>query len=90
MSRYRGGGTTLYLRNLSDRVRYEDIRKLFSKYGRLVDVTIPLDYYSRQPKGYCFIEFEDPRDAEKAQYHMVSSFETNGKLIDCNSCEGNS
>ena len=71
MSRYRGSAT-LYLRNLSDRVRYEDLKRLFQKYGKLVDVTIPLDYYSRQPKGYCFIEYEDPRDAEKAQYHMVS------------------
>lgn len=71
MSRYRGGPTTtLYIRNISDRVRYEDLRRLFQKYGKLVDVTIPLDYYSGLPKGYCFVEYEDVRDAEEAQYRM--------------------
>lgn len=72
MSRYRNAPSpTLYVRNISDRVRYDDLRRLFQKYGKIVDVTIPLDYYSGNPKGYCFIEFEDPRDAEKAQYQMV-------------------
>jgi FUS-interacting serine-arginine-rich protein 1 len=35
-----------------------------------VDVVIPLDYYSGNPKGYCFVEYEDGRDAEEAQYRM--------------------
>lgn len=71
MSRYRGSPpSTLYVRNISDRVRYDDLRRLFQKYGRLIDVTIPLDYYSGLPKGYCFVEFEDYRDAEEAQYRM--------------------
>lgn len=43
---------------------------MFAKYGRVLDVTIPLDYYSGLPKGYCFVEYEDPRDAEEAQYRM--------------------
>ncbi|RNA24485.1 serine arginine-rich splicing factor 12 [Brachionus plicatilis] len=71
MSRYRGtASTTLYIRNISDRVRYDDLRRLFAKYGRVLDVTIPLDYYSGLPKGFCFVEYEDPRDAEEAQYRM--------------------
>jgi FUS-interacting serine-arginine-rich protein 1 len=72
MSRHRGGPptSTLYVRNISDRVRYDDLRRLFSKYGRIVDVVIPLDYYSGNPKGYCFVEYEDTRDAEEAQYRM--------------------
>lgn len=72
MSRHRPSGptNTLYVRNISDRVRYDDLRRLFSKYGKLVDVVIPLDYYSGTPKGYCFVEYEDIRDAEEAQYRM--------------------
>jgi len=49
---------------------YEDLRRLFQKYGKIIDVTIPLDYYSGMPKGYCFVEYEDTRDAEEAQYRM--------------------
>lgn len=70
MSRYRGPSTTLYVRNISERVRFEDLKRLFDKYGRVVDVTIPTDYYSGLPKGYSFVEFEDVRDAEEAQYKM--------------------
>lgn len=66
-----GHPTILYVRNISDRVRYDDLRHLFQKYGKIVDVTIPLDYYSGLPKGYCFVEFEDPRDAEEAHYRMA-------------------
>lgn len=66
-----GHPTILYVRNISDRVRYDDLRHLFQKYGKIVDVTIPLDYYSGMPKGYCFVEFEDPRDAEEAHYRMA-------------------
>ncbi|KAI0989230.1 hypothetical protein GJ496_004873 [Pomphorhynchus laevis] len=54
-------GPALFVRNISDRVRYDEIKKLFEKYGRVVDVTIPLDYYTR---------YEDPRDAEDAMYHL--------------------
>lgn len=66
-----GHPTILYVRNISDKVRYEDLKHLFQKYGKLIDVTIPLDYYSGYPKGYCFIEYEDPRDAEEAHYRMA-------------------
>jgi hypothetical protein len=27
------------------------------KYGKLIDVTIPLDYYSGMPKGFAFVEY---------------------------------
>ena len=37
--------------------RYDELKRLFSEYGKLVDVTIPLDYYSGFPKGYCFVEY---------------------------------
>lgn len=72
MSRYGRGGmpTTLYVRNISSRCRYDDLKSFFSHYGKILDITIPLDYYSGMPKGFCFIEFEDPRDAEEAQYRL--------------------
>lgn len=66
-----GHSTILYVRNISDRVKYDDLRHLFQKYGKLNDVTMPLDYYSGLPKGYCFIEFDDPRDAKEAHYRMA-------------------
>jgi len=42
------------------------LKKLFGRYGRIVDITLPLDYYTRDAKGYGFVEFEESRDAEEA------------------------
>ncbi|CAF0745832.1 unnamed protein product [Didymodactylos carnosus] len=59
MSRYsRQAGASLYVRNISDRVRYEDLKRLFAKHGRIVDITVPLDYYTH------------PRDAEDAMRYL--------------------
>lgn len=38
-------------------------RRLFDKYGDIRDVYIPMDYYTRKPRGFAFIEFYDHRDA---------------------------
>jgi FUS-interacting serine-arginine-rich protein 1 len=50
--------------------RYDDLRRLFQKYGKIVDITIPLDYHSRTSRGYAFILYEDARDAEEALYKL--------------------
>ncbi|CAF4898417.1 unnamed protein product [Rotaria socialis] len=42
---------SLYVRGLAERVRYDDLKKIFGRYGRIVDITLPLDYYTRDAKG---------------------------------------
>ncbi|CAF1394059.1 unnamed protein product [Adineta ricciae] len=58
---------SLYVRGLSEKVRYEDLKKIFGRYGRIVDITLPLDYYTRDAKGFGFVEYEESRDAEEAR-----------------------
>ncbi|KAF5393997.1 FUS-interacting serine-arginine-rich protein 1, partial [Paragonimus heterotremus] len=62
--------TSLYLRHLPDTCRYEDLRRAFGWYGRIVDITIPLNFFTGRMKGFAFIEFEDPIDAEDAHHNM--------------------
>lgn len=54
---------TIYVGNLPGDVRDREIEDLFYKYGRIVDIDLKLP---PRPPGYCFIEFEDERDAEDA------------------------
>eukprot|EP00250_Pteridium_aquilinum_P013635 c21470_g1_i2 orf=480-1214(-) len=54
---------TIYVGNLPGDVREEEIEDLFYKYGRIVDIDLKLP--PRSP-GFCFVEFEDARDAEDA------------------------
>lgn len=37
--------------------RPEDLRREFGRYGPIVDVYIPLDFYTRQPRGFAYIQY---------------------------------
>ncbi|XP_022106705.1 serine/arginine-rich splicing factor 10-like isoform X2 [Acanthaster planci] len=62
--------TSLYVRNIPDHARPDDIRQIFSKYGPIMDVYIPVDHYTREPRGFCYVQFEYVRDAEEAMYGL--------------------
>uniref|UniRef100_A0A3Q2G2I5 Serine and arginine rich splicing factor 10b n=1 Tax=Cyprinodon variegatus TaxID=28743 RepID=A0A3Q2G2I5_CYPVA len=49
--------TSLFVRNISDESRPEDLRREFGRYGPVVDVYIPLDFYTRQPRGFAYIQY---------------------------------
>ncbi|MCO5609384.1 hypothetical protein L7F22_063610 [Adiantum nelumboides] len=59
----RNPSCTIYVGNLPGDVREEEIEDLFHKYGRIVDIELKLP---PRPPGFCFVEFEDARDAEDA------------------------
>ena len=48
----------------------------FGRFGNIVDIMIPVDFHTKKPKGYCFIEYEDYYQAEDAYYslHMSTFF----------------
>ena len=48
------------------------IREKFGKYGVITDVFIPTDA-DRRPRGFCFVTFEENRDAEDAADAMDGS-----------------
>lgn len=54
---------TIYIGNLPGDVREEEIEDLFYKYGKIVDIDLKIP---RHPPRYCFLEYEDARDAEDA------------------------
>uniref|UniRef100_A0A7N6B5W7 RRM domain-containing protein n=1 Tax=Anabas testudineus TaxID=64144 RepID=A0A7N6B5W7_ANATE len=57
MARYlRPPNTSLFVRNIADESRY-DLRREFGRYGPIVDVYIPLDFYTRRPRGFAYIQY---------------------------------
>lgn len=42
----------------------DEIKALFERFGKVKDVYIPLDHFTRRPRGFCFVEFADRRDAQ--------------------------
>lgn len=55
----------LYVGNLSYKVKEEELRALFSRYGRVKTLHLIRDRLTRRLKGYAFLEM-GPEDARKA------------------------
>ncbi|ELU13843.1 hypothetical protein CAPTEDRAFT_222121 [Capitella teleta] len=84
MSRYsRPPNTSLYVRNVPDTTRSEELRSLFGKYGPISDTNQEQSFKPRllqSKQAKCKWQrvnvnvpnstFEDPRDAEDALYHL--------------------
>ena len=73
MSRYSRGPppdtsemVSLKVDNLTYRTSADDIEYLFEKYGKIGDVFIPKDKFTRESRGFAFVRFYDKRDAEDA------------------------
>eukprot|EP00249_Psilotum_nudum_P018198 c26687_g1_i2 orf=370-1236(+) len=62
--------TSLLVRNLSKDCRADDLRGPFGQFGPMRDVYLPKDYYTGEPRGFGFVQYLDPFDAEDAQYYM--------------------
>ncbi len=60
-----GTGNRLYVGNLSYQVKEEELRGLFSKYGRVKTLHLIRDRLTRRLKGYAFLEMS-PEDARRA------------------------
>jgi len=66
---------------------YDDLKKIFGRYGRIVDITLPLDYYTRDAKGYGFVEYEESRDAEEA-LHALDRYRLLGRELEVEFARG--
>uniref|UniRef100_A0A8C5LBE2 Serine/arginine-rich splicing factor 10 n=1 Tax=Jaculus jaculus TaxID=51337 RepID=A0A8C5LBE2_JACJA len=62
--------TCLFVRNLADDTRSEDLWREFGRYGPIVDVYVPLDFYTGRPRGFAHVQFEDVPDAEDAFHNL--------------------
>uniref|UniRef100_A0A914VG99 RRM domain-containing protein n=1 Tax=Plectus sambesii TaxID=2011161 RepID=A0A914VG99_9BILA len=78
---------SLYVRNISDWTRQDDLRYVFEKYGVVRDIYIPLDYYTRRPRGFAYVEFEDARDADDAMRDL-DGYRLNGREIEIEFAQG--
>mmetsp|Transcript_19162 Transcript_19162/g.16402 ORF Transcript_19162/g.16402 Transcript_19162/m.16402 type:complete len:189 (-) Transcript_19162:114-680(-) len=78
-----GDGETcsLIIRNLNYDTSPQHVRSLFSRYGEIRDVYLPLDYNTGRPRGFGFVEFCDHRDVIEAKNGM------DGKVVDGNAIQ---
>lgn len=58
--------TKLYVGNLDYSITGEQLEKLFSEYGTVVEAVVISDKYSGRSKGFGFVTMSKPEEAEKA------------------------
>ena len=58
---------SVFVGNVDYSASTEELREMFKECGNIERVTIPIDKFSMQPKGYAYIEFSDPNSVFKAQ-----------------------
>ncbi|GFE54036.1 Ser Arg-rich splicing factor [Babesia ovis] len=72
---------SLLVRNLKYETSPDQLREAFSKFGEIRDVYLPLDYYTRKPRGFGFVEFFSHSDADEAMREMFG-YELDGNKIE--------
>ncbi|MDR3679257.1 MAG: RNA-binding protein [Flavipsychrobacter sp.] len=67
--------------NLGNNISEQNVRELFAQYGTVTSVNIMMDFKTRQPKGYGFVEMSDRGQAEKA-INKLNNFTHHGVLLE--------
>ena len=70
----------LYVGNLAYGVTEDDLRQLFGQAGDIKQVTLILDRYTGQPKGFGFVEMVNQEDAQKA-IRMFDNQDLDGRRL---------
>ncbi|EAL65101.1 RNA-binding region RNP-1 domain-containing protein [Dictyostelium discoideum AX4] len=65
-----GESGRIFVRNLSYSTKEEDLEKVFSKFGKISEIHIPIDYDSKKSKGIAFILYLIPENAVQALNDM--------------------
>ncbi len=76
----------IYVANLAFTVKEEDLQDLFSPFGEVASVNIVLDRFTKQSKGFGFVEMPNNSEADKAIKGLKGN-ELQGKNIKISQAE---
>jgi RNA recognition motif-containing protein len=71
---------SIYVGNLSYQVTSEDLRTVFSEYGKVIRVKLPTDRITGRPRGFAFVEMATEVDANVA-IQTLNGAEWMGRLM---------
>ncbi|XP_055924930.1 polyadenylate-binding protein 4-like [Argiope bruennichi] len=69
----------VYIKNFGDDLDDDKLREMFEKYGKITSAKVMMDDMGKS-KGFGFVSFEDPENAEKA-CEDLNGKELNGKTL---------
>ncbi|XP_074333701.1 uncharacterized protein LOC141671376 isoform X2 [Apium graveolens] len=77
---YSGGARRLYIGNLHNNIREDQLRQVFESFGSVEMVQLPLDQVTGHCKGYGFVQFARLEDARAAE-SLNGQLEIAGRTI---------
>jgi len=80
-------GCKLHVGNLSYDTDVPEVERKFERFGKLLDVYIPMDNYHGKSKGFAFVTFEDADDAYDAMRDL-DGIELDGRRISVEYAKG--
>jgi len=60
----------IHVGRLTRNITKEHIQEIFSDFGTIKEVDVPLDRFNKLCKGFSYIEYSTPAEAENAMKHM--------------------
>ena len=75
--------TKMYVGNLPFAAQEQDVRELFSQYGGVTEVFLPMDRESGRPRGFAFVTMDSP-EAMQAAINAQNGQEFMGRKLAIN------
>ena len=73
--------TNVYVKNFGEEIENDDaLKEMFEKYGKILSAKLMYDENGKS-KGFGFVSFEEPLQAEKAVEEMNGKETSNGKIL---------
>ncbi len=72
----------IYVNHIPTSYDTNALKALFATYGKITEVNYPLDRKTNKPKGYAFIAFEQPENAQKALEKNNQEIEGNLLIVE--------
>eukprot|EP00884_Botryococcus_braunii_P010321 jgi/Botrbrau1/19290/Bobra.0073s0033.1 len=79
---------TVFVGNLSHDTSEKTLREFFEQYGRVLEAKVVHDVETGRSRGFGFVKFEDPRDADDA-IAEADGRSLDGRQIKCNMAKYN-
>ena len=70
----------VFVGNIGFETSQDELETLFSTVGQVVEVILPVDRATNQPRGFAFIEFSD-RDAASGAIERIDGTELGGRQL---------
>ena len=78
--------TTIFIGNLPFTTTEEDLREAFTPFGAIINIHIPMNRETQQPRGFAFLEFETEESAQEAL--STNGQEFNGRSMKVSIAQG--